>query len=78
MSCKDTDGMMGMDMLKDDEVMMDMTPQGLSMMLSNLPKEKRAEVVLDLIPKLVGQAYSDMSEEEKRDFINKLVEKIKQ
>ena len=52
-------------------------PQGLNIMLSRLPKEKRVNVVLNLIQKLVEQAGADLSEEEKKNFIDSLVKKIK-
>ena len=68
---------MGMDMLKDNELMMEMMPQGLSMMLSRFPKEKRGDLVLKIVPDLVEQAGTEMSEEEKKDFIDNLVKKIK-
>lgn len=89
MNSKDMDGMMGMmskmmgggmgmGMLKDDEVMMEMMPQGLSMMLSRFPKDKRSDLILKVVPDLVEQACAEMSEEEKKGFIEKLIEKIKQ
>lgn len=89
MNSKDMDGMMGMmskmmggdmgmGMLKDNELMMEMMPQGLSMMLSRFPKDKRSDLVLKIVPDLVEQACAEMSEEEKKDFIEKLIEKIKQ
>ena len=87
MNSKDMDGMMGMmskmmgsgmgmDMLQNDDVMMEMMPQGLSMMLTRFPKEKRGDLVLKIIPNLVEQASAEMSEEEKKGFIDSLIKTI--
>ena len=58
-------------------MMMEMMPQCLTMMLPNMPKEKRIDFVLIMITTLVEQGCTGMSEEEKKGFVQKVVEKAR-
>ncbi len=79
MDCEDN--MMGMmsKMMESDqsEMMMEMMPKCLGMMLSNMAKEKRVKFVLKMVTTLVEQGCAGMSEEEKEDFVAKVLEKVK-
>jgi len=59
------------------QMMREMIPRCLRMMLPNMPKEKRIDFVLNMVTTLVEQGCVGMSEEEKADFLAKVVEKIK-
>jgi hypothetical protein len=58
------------------QMMTEMMPQCLRVMLPNMPKEKRIDFVLKMVTTLVEQGAAGMSEE-KKDFVAKLVEKVK-
>jgi hypothetical protein len=77
--CKED--MMGMmsKMMEGDhfEMMMEMMPKCLGMMLPNVPKEKRVEFALKMVAALMEQSQVGMSEEEKEDFVEKVIEKVK-
>lgn len=88
MGGKDGSGMMGMvsEMMesgKDVEMpmmrqmMVEMMPQRLRMVLPSIPKEKRLDFVLKMVATLMEQGCIGMSEEEKREFVAKVVEKVK-
>jgi polyhydroxyalkanoate synthesis regulator phasin len=66
---------MGMPMMQD--MMSKMMPQGITMMLSRLPKEQRIEFAENMVATLVEKGSEGLSEEEKKDFIEKLIKKIK-
>jgi hypothetical protein len=73
--------MMGSDKEKEmpmmPQMMTEMMPQCLKMMLPNIPKEKRIDFVLKMVTTLMEQGSVGMSEEEKEDFLAKVVEKVK-
>ncbi|HEA65312.1 hypothetical protein LCGC14_2496820 [marine sediment metagenome] len=79
--CEGEGGMMGMmsKMMEGDkpEMMMEMMPQCLKMMLPNIPKEKRIDFVLKMVTTLIEQGCVGMSEGEKKDFVAKVVENVK-
>jgi hypothetical protein len=83
MSCCESDmtGMMGMmsKMMEGDQLnmMMEMMPKCLGMMLQKVPKEKRTEFVLKMVTTLVEQGSAGMSDEEKNDFVAKVIETVK-
>ena len=58
-------------------MMMEMMPQCLTMMLPTTPKEKRIDFVLRMIGTLVEQGCAGMSDEEKKGFVEKVVEKAR-
>jgi hypothetical protein len=74
-------GMMGMmsKMMEGDQLnmMMEMMPKCLGMMLQKVPKEKRTEFVLKMVTTLVEQGSAGMSDEEKNDFVAKVIETVK-
>ena len=53
-----------------------MVPYCLTMILPNVPKEKRVDFALDTIDSLVEQGSAGMSSEEKADFVAKIVERV--
>lgn len=59
------------------QMMMEMMPQCMKMMLPNMPKEKRIEFVLEMTAALIEQGSDGMSKEEKNDFKAAVVEKVK-
>ena len=58
------------------QMMTEMMPRCLTIMLPNIPKEKRIDFVSKMVTTLVEQGSVGMSEEEKKSFRGKLVEKI--
>jgi hypothetical protein len=81
MSYEGKNDMMGMmsKMMQGDkpEMMMEMMPKCLGMMLQNMQKKDRIAFTLEMVSALMEQTCIGMSEEEKKDFMAKLVEKIK-
>ncbi len=59
------------------QMMPEMMPYCLGMMLPGMPKEKRVDFVLKMVSSLVEQGCVGMSNEEKADFVAKIVEKVK-
>ena len=59
------------------QMMTEMMPQCLKMILPNMPKEKRIDFILKMVTCLMEQGRVGMSEEEKEDFVAKVVEKMK-
>ncbi len=59
------------------KMMIEMMPHCLTMILPNLPKEKRIDFVLKMVATLVEQSCVGMSEEEKKDFLAKVVGKVR-
>jgi hypothetical protein len=59
------------------QMMTEMMPRCLKMMLPNVPKEKRVDFVLRMVDTLMEQGCMGMSGEEKQDFVAKVVEKVK-
>ncbi|UCG93272.1 MAG: hypothetical protein JSV97_06130 [candidate division WOR-3 bacterium] len=59
------------------QMMTEMMPRCLKMMLPNLPKEKRIDFVLNMVRTLVEQGSNGMSAEEKKDFVAKVAEKVR-
>lgn len=58
------------------QMMMDMMPHCLTMMLPHVPKDKRKDFTLNMIATLIQQSCIDMSEEEEQRFVAKVMEKI--
>jgi len=58
------------------EMMIDMMPQCIGMMLQHIPKEKRTDFVLKAITTLIDEVSTEMSEDEKKDHRVKIVEKV--
>jgi hypothetical protein len=65
------------EMPKMSQMMPEMMPNCLGMMLPSMPKEKRADFVLKMVTSLVEQGCAGMSDEEKADLAAKIVEKVK-
>lgn len=59
------------------QMMTEMMPHCLEMMVPKVPKEKRIDFVLKMVNTLIEQGSTGMSAEEKKDFVAKVVEKIK-
>ena len=57
-------------------MMTQMMPHCLNMMLPNVPKEERVEFVLDMVAKLIEQGSVGMTDEEKDEFMAKILAKI--
>ncbi|MFO8010258.1 MAG: hypothetical protein R6U89_05525 [Dehalococcoidia bacterium] len=57
-------------------MMIQMMPMCLSMMLPQLPREKREEFAMNLVSTLFDKGCADMSEEEKAAFRSKVAEKM--
>jgi hypothetical protein len=55
------------------EMMMEMMPECLGMMLNKMPQEKRAEVVKKLFSVLLDKGCTGMTEEDKKDLVNKIM-----
>jgi hypothetical protein len=58
------------------QMMTEMMPRCLNMMLPNVPKEQRTDFVLEMVATLVEQGSTGMSDEEKRDFLAKVVHQV--
>ena len=61
----------------DPDMMRDMMPQCVGLMLQHIPKEKRPDFVLKTVTTLMDEGSTEMSEDEKKDFRTKVVEKVK-
>lgn len=59
------------------QMMMEMMPRCLTMMLPNIPEEKRIAFMSKMVATLLEQGSVGMSEDEKKDFQEDLIEKIK-
>jgi hypothetical protein len=81
MSYEGKNDMMGMmsKMMQGDkpEMMMEMMPKCLGMMLQNMQKKDRIAFTLKIVSALMEQTRIGMSEEETKDLMAKLIEKIK-
>jgi len=64
-------------MPKMPQMMPEMMPCCLGMVLPGMPKEKRVGFALKMVAGLVEQGSAGMSNEEKADFVTKIVEKVK-
>ena len=58
-------------------MMTQMMPHCLTMMLPTLPKEQRTDFVLKVVAILTEQGSAGMSDQEKKDFVEKVVETAK-
>jgi hypothetical protein len=77
MMSKMTSGGKEMEMPMMPQMMMEMMPRCLSVMLPNIPKEKRIEFILKMVTTLMEEGRSGLSEEEIKEFIQKVIEKVK-
>ncbi len=59
------------------QMMVEMMPHCLTMMLPSVPKEKRIDFVMNMVGILMEKGCVEMSEEEKMDFVTKVIEKVK-
>jgi hypothetical protein len=59
------------------QMMMEMMPHCIKMMLPDVPIEKRIDFVLTMVTTLMEQGCIGMSNEEKTDFVAKVIEKVK-
>ena len=57
-------------------MMTEMMPHCLNIMLPGMPKEDRIDFVLNMVAILKEQGSAGMSDEERQDFIARVVEKI--
>ena len=58
------------------QMMTQMMPGCLTMMLPNVPKEERTDFILKMITALMEKGSAGMSEEEKNDLVAKALERI--
>ena len=58
------------------QMMTQMMPGCLTMMLPNVPKEERSDFILKMITALMEKGSAGMSEEEKNDLVAKALERI--
>jgi hypothetical protein len=88
MECENKSGMMGMmskmmecckemDSPMMPEMMTEMMPKCVGMMLSSMPKEKRIAFTLKMVATLIEQGSVGMSQDEKEDFFTQVIEKVK-
>jgi hypothetical protein len=77
MECGDMGDMKGMmsKMMEGcpSEMMMEMMPECLGMMLSKLPQDKQTQMVKKLISILLEKAGAGMTEEDKKDLVYKIM-----
>ena len=59
------------------QMMPEMMPRCLGMVLPGMPKEKRVDFVLKMVASLVEQGCVGMLNEEKANFVASIVEKVK-
>ena len=59
------------------QMMMEMMPRCLSMMLPNIPKDKRIDFVLKMVATLIEKGSVGLSEAESREFLEKVTAAIK-
>ncbi len=65
------------EMLIMTQMMHEMMPNCLVMMLPRMPKENKIEFVLKMVTSLMEQGGAGMSEKEKKDFVLKVTDKVK-
>jgi hypothetical protein len=58
------------------QMMMEMMPHCLTMMLPHLSKDTRKAFTLQMVATLMEQSCADMSEEEKQQFVAQVMEKV--
>jgi hypothetical protein len=66
-----------MEMSKMPQMMPEMMPYCLGMVLPSMPKEERVDFALKMVASLVEQGCAGMSNEEKAAFVAKIIEKVK-
>lgn len=66
-----------MDMTAMPQMMMEMMPRCLTMVLPNMPKEERMNFVAKMVSILVERGSAGLSEEEKKNFVEKVLETVK-
>ncbi len=59
------------------QMMVEMMPKCLKMMLPGVPKEKRADFVVKMVSTMMEGGSDGMTEEERRDFAAKVAEAVK-
>ena len=64
-------------MPKTPQMMPEMMPHCLGMVLPGMPKEKRVDFVIRTVTSLVEQGCAGMSNEEKAAFVAKIIEEVK-
>ncbi len=69
--------MMGGSEEKETNMMSEMMPKCLEMMLPKMPNENRVDFIMKMVTILMEQGCAGMSEEEKKDFMNQVEEKVK-
>ncbi|MFC2058749.1 hypothetical protein ACFLTS_03780 [Chloroflexota bacterium] len=57
-------------------MMINMMPKCLDMMIPSIGKQERCDFVLDMVTTLVERGSEGMSDEEKKDFVARIVEKV--
>ena len=58
------------------QMMTEMMPLCLVMMLPKMPKDNKIDFVLKMVASLMEQGIAGMSEEEKKDFVSKVTDKV--
>ena len=58
------------------QMMMEMMPHCLTMMLPHLSKDKRKAFTLQMVATLMEQICADVPEEEKQQFVAQVMEKV--
>jgi glutamine synthetase adenylyltransferase len=76
MMSKTTGGGQGMETFGMPQMMMEMMPHCLTMMLPHLSKDKRMELTLTMLATLMQQSCADMSEEEKHQFVAQVIDTV--
>ena len=71
-----TGGGEGMETSGMPQMMMEMMPHCLTMMLPRLSKDKRKAFTLHMVDTLMEQSCADMPEEEKQQFVTQVMEKV--
>jgi hypothetical protein len=59
------------------QMMTEMMPKCLEMMLPNMPNENRVDFVMKMVTILMEKGCVGMSDEEKKDFVAQVEEKVK-
>lgn len=59
------------------DMMSKMMPQGINMMFSGIPEEKRAGFAIEMIENIVEKGSDGMPEKEKSEFVDKIIKRIK-
>jgi hypothetical protein len=59
------------------QMMTEMMPKCLEMLLPTIPKERRVDFVMKMVAILMEKGCVGMSDEEKRDFVAQVGEKVK-